>query len=180
MSSTGSTQLDINDLGLTDYTVRPLARADARAVFELMAEGELETIGEVAIEEADIVSDWQRPSFDLGTQTIGVFDGEKLVAYAEVYRGRYADAAVAAEHTEATVAGETRSLAGQPCLADACLAGDEQVHGIAGGGTVEGCLDRLELRVAADDDRAADAGRHEAEHTESLRLDHRHVSRAWV
>ena len=67
-------ELDINDLGLTDYTVRPLAMADARAVFELMAAGELETIGEVAIEEADIISDWQRPSFDLAAQTIGVLD----------------------------------------------------------------------------------------------------------
>ena len=97
-----NTQLDINDLGLTDYTVRPLTMAEARSVFELMAAGELETIGEVAIDEADIVSDWQRPSFDLATQSIGVFDThdgrETLVGYAEVYRGRYADAAVAADH----------------------------------------------------------------------------------
>ena len=97
-----NTQLDINDLGLTDYTVRPLTMAEARSVFELMAAGELEMIGEVAIDEADIVSDWQRPSFDLATQSIGVFDThdgrETLVGYAEVYRGRYADAAVAADH----------------------------------------------------------------------------------
>ena len=92
------TVTDINDLGLTGLAVRPLERDDALAVFELMAASELEAIGEVAIEEADIVSDWQRPSFDLATQSIGVFDGDRLVGYAEVSMGRRADAAVAAEH----------------------------------------------------------------------------------
>lgn len=89
---------DVNDLGLTGYTVRPLVPTDAHAVFELMAESELEATGEVAIEEADIVSDWQRPSFDLATQSIGVFDGDRLVGYAEVAMGRRADAAVALDH----------------------------------------------------------------------------------
>jgi ribosomal protein S18 acetylase RimI-like enzyme len=93
-----STELEINDLGLTGYTVRPLTPGDARAVYELMAAGELETIGEVAIEEADIVSDWQRPSFDLAGQSIGVFAGDRLVGYAEVARGRWADATVDAAH----------------------------------------------------------------------------------
>ena len=37
-----NTRLDINDLGLTGYTVRPLTVSDAHAVFELMAAGELE------------------------------------------------------------------------------------------------------------------------------------------
>jgi len=85
-------------LGLTRYDVRPLTPEDARAVFELMAAGELETIGVVAVEEADIVSDWQRPSFDLATQSIGVFESGRLVGYAEVAMGRWADAAVAADH----------------------------------------------------------------------------------
>jgi GNAT superfamily N-acetyltransferase len=89
---------DINDLGLTGYAVRPLVQADAHAVYELMAAAELEATGEVAIEEADIVSDWQRPSFDLGTQSIGVLAGDRLVGYAEVSMGRRADAAVALEH----------------------------------------------------------------------------------
>ena len=79
---------DINDLGLTGFTVRPLTPSDAHAVFELMAECEREILDEVAIEEADIVSDWQRPSFDLATQSIGVFDGvgpdAPLIGYAEV------------------------------------------------------------------------------------------------
>ncbi len=93
-----TTRDQVNDLGLNGYSVRPLTMDDARPVFELMAASELETIGEVAIEEADIVSDWQRPSFDLATQTIGVLHGDRLVAYAEVSRGRRADATVAADH----------------------------------------------------------------------------------
>ena len=100
MSNTdvAGTAQDINDLGLTGYTVRPLSPDDARAVFEVMAAGELETIGQVAIEEADITSDWQRPSFDLSSQSLGVFEGERLVGCAEVSQGRRADAAVVADH----------------------------------------------------------------------------------
>lgn len=75
-------------------TTRPLTPADARAVFEVMAATEVEALGLVVIEEADIIGDWQRPSFDLATQSIGVFDGPRLVGYAEVYGGRWADAAV--------------------------------------------------------------------------------------
>ena len=75
-------------------TARPLASDDARAVFELMAASELETIGEVYIEQADIVGDWQRPSFDIASQSVGIFDAERLIAYAEVYKGRWADATV--------------------------------------------------------------------------------------
>ena len=56
-------------------TTRPLTSSDAGAVFALMAADELDSIGRVEIEEADIVADWQSPSFDVGASTIGVFDG---------------------------------------------------------------------------------------------------------
>ncbi|MEO7752368.1 MAG: GNAT family N-acetyltransferase [Terracoccus sp.] len=92
------TRTDANELGLTGFAVRPLAPADAHAVYTLMAEVELHEVGEVIIEEADIVADWQRPSFDLATQSIGVFDVDRLVGYAEVDGGRRADAAVALDH----------------------------------------------------------------------------------
>ena len=52
-------------------STRPLQHDDARAVFEVMAAQELEDIGEVAIEEADIVGDWARPSFDVADSTVG-------------------------------------------------------------------------------------------------------------
>lgn len=89
---------DPNDLGLTRFTVRHLTPNDAGEVFELMAASELEAIGEVSIELADIVAEWQRPSFDITRQSVGVFDGARLVAYAEVYQGRWADVGVALDH----------------------------------------------------------------------------------
>jgi mycothiol synthase len=75
-------------------TSRPLQHDDARAVFEVAAAQELLDIGEVAIEEADIVGDWNRPSFDVADSTVGVFDGDRLVAYAEHSYNDRGDAAV--------------------------------------------------------------------------------------
>jgi len=75
-------------------TSRPLNDGDARAVYEVMAAQELEDIGMVEIEEADIVGDWARPSFDVSTSTVGVFDDEELVGYAEVSGADRGDAAV--------------------------------------------------------------------------------------
>ena len=79
-------------------TTRPLQKSDAHAVFVLMAAQEQEDIGEVAIEEADIVSDWARPSHDLGARSVGVFDGETLVAYAELMGTDRADTSVLPSH----------------------------------------------------------------------------------
>lgn len=75
-------------------TSRPLVHSDARAVFEVMAAQELEDIGMVEIEEADILGDWGRPSFDIAASTIGVFDGDRLVAYGEVSQSDRGDVAV--------------------------------------------------------------------------------------
>ena len=77
---------------------RPLRRDDARAVFEVMAAQEAHDVGEVVIEEADIVGDWARPSFDIGASTIGVFEGDRLVAYGEVGPQARGDAAVHPDH----------------------------------------------------------------------------------
>jgi GNAT superfamily N-acetyltransferase len=79
-------------------TTRPLEKSDAHAVFVLMAAQEQEDIGEVAIEESDIVSDWARPSHDLGARSVGVFDGETLVAYAELMGADRADTSVLPSH----------------------------------------------------------------------------------
>src|SRR3546814_8986340 len=59
-----------------------------------MAAEELADTGTVAIEEADIVADWQRPSFDISAATIGVFDGPRLLGYAEHSGHDRGDAAV--------------------------------------------------------------------------------------
>jgi mycothiol synthase len=60
----------------------------------VIAAQELEDIGMVEIEEADIVGDWARPSFVVPAQTLGVFDGVRLVGYAEVSGADRGDAAV--------------------------------------------------------------------------------------
>ncbi len=73
---------------------RPLSMLDARAVYEAMAEQEVLDLGRAEIEEADIVGEWQRPSFDIAASTVGVFDGETLVAYAEAGPGDRGDAVV--------------------------------------------------------------------------------------
>ncbi len=73
---------------------RPLGEVDARAVYELMAAQELADLGEVVIEHADIVADWQRPGTDLAASTVGVFDGDVLVGYGEVSARERGDAAV--------------------------------------------------------------------------------------
>ncbi|MQW76991.1 GNAT family N-acetyltransferase [Nocardioides sp. dk4132] len=74
-------------------TSRPLVPADSRAVFELMAAQELADVGEIVIEEADLVADWQRPSHDLAASSVAVLDGERIVGYAEA-DGERGDAAV--------------------------------------------------------------------------------------
>jgi DNA-binding MarR family transcriptional regulator/GNAT superfamily N-acetyltransferase len=72
--------------------------SDVPAVVALIAAQEVCDTGRVSIDEADIVGDWQRPSYDLSTHTIGVFDGNRLVAYAELIDGDRANAAVHPDH----------------------------------------------------------------------------------
>ncbi len=79
-------------------TTRPLRTTDSRAVFELMAAQQLVDTGQVSIEESDIVSDWARPSHDLAGRSVGVFDGDELVAYAELMGADRADTSVLPSH----------------------------------------------------------------------------------
>jgi mycothiol synthase len=84
-----------DDLSLPDgLTSRALATDDAVAVYDVMALQEQKDLGKVEIELADIVGEWQRPSFDVAASTVGVFDGETMVAYAEVSLWGRGDAAV--------------------------------------------------------------------------------------
>lgn len=96
-------------------TARPLTSTDARAVYEVMAAQEKHDVGTVEIEEADIVGDWQRPSFDVPASAVGVFDGDRLVAYAEVGGNGRGDAAVHPEYRGrgigTALAGWTQELA---------------------------------------------------------------------
>ena len=79
-------------------TTRPLRKSETGALFELIAAQEQHDTGSVAIEEADLISDWALPGYDLEASSIGVYDDERLVAYAEHMRGDRVDAAVHPEH----------------------------------------------------------------------------------
>lgn len=76
------------------FSARPHVLTDAPAVCELVAATELVDAGEVAIELEDIQGDWARASFDLARESIGVWEGDRLVASGEVFKGRRADAGV--------------------------------------------------------------------------------------
>jgi GNAT superfamily N-acetyltransferase len=82
------------ELAAGGLTARPLEMGDATAVYELMALQEQADLGKVEVEEADIVGDWQRPSFEVSTSTVGVFHEGVLIAYAEVGASGRGDAAV--------------------------------------------------------------------------------------
>ena len=79
-------------------TTRPLTLNDADAVYDLMAREQQSTMGRVDIELADIVGDWGRPSFDLAASTVGVCEGGRLIAHAELSRPERADVSVDIDH----------------------------------------------------------------------------------
>ena len=81
-----------------ELTARPAGPEDAQAVFELVAAHEEAVQGESDVALAEILSTWRRPSFDLATDSIAVFEGERMVAEAEVFQGQRAEAMV---HPEA-------------------------------------------------------------------------------
>ena len=84
----------MNDALPDGLTTRPLTKADSRILFELIAAQEIEDTGHSDIEEADLISDWAKPSHDVSASSIAVFDGDVLVAYAELMGADRADAAV--------------------------------------------------------------------------------------
>ena len=79
-------------------TARPLELTDVGAVTAVMAASELAVLGRVLIEEAYLLGDWKRPSFDLASGTVGVFEGDELLGYAEVTGPGRGDAAVHPDH----------------------------------------------------------------------------------
>lgn len=81
-----------------DLHTRVLQQGDARAVYAVLAAQEQVILGRVEIDEADIVADWQRPSFDIATSTIGVLSGDRLIGYAEITDAERGDAAVVPAH----------------------------------------------------------------------------------
>lgn len=82
------------------YAARPLTLEDAAAVTAVMAAEQIDAIGEAEIEEADIVADWGRPSYDVTSRGLGIVGpAGDLVAYAECIGSGRADASVHPDHT---------------------------------------------------------------------------------
>jgi mycothiol synthase len=65
-------------------TSRPLSLDDAADVTALITAEELHDVGASDVDLDDVVSEWQRPSYDVATSSLGVFDGDRLVAYADL------------------------------------------------------------------------------------------------
>lgn len=65
------------------FTARPLTHDHAEAVTAVVAAEEVVDLGEPEITVEDVLSDWLRPSYDITTSTIGVLDGDLLVAYGD-------------------------------------------------------------------------------------------------
>ncbi|MDQ3627268.1 MAG: GNAT family N-acetyltransferase [Actinomycetota bacterium] len=95
MTSSHGTALPGLPFGLQ---ARALGIPDASAVYEVVRAAEEHDLGEALIEVEDIVGDWQRPSFDLSLDSLGIFDRQRLVGFAEVSHGSRAEADVHPDH----------------------------------------------------------------------------------
>ncbi len=73
---------------------RPLTWDDVEAIYRLEHACEAFDDGEAEIALSDVEAGWRRPAFDPATMSVGVFEADRLVAYAEVFQSR-AEAAVA-------------------------------------------------------------------------------------
>ena len=74
-------------------TTRPATMNDVPLVFELTDAAAMHDAGERLLDIDDIETDWRHPGLDVATNTVLVFDGERLVAWAQIHDER-ADADV--------------------------------------------------------------------------------------
>jgi GNAT superfamily N-acetyltransferase len=70
------------------FTRRPATAADVDAIFELIAACELEDDGVVEVDRYDVAVGFERHGLEPDLDTLLVFEGEGLAAWAELYRGR--------------------------------------------------------------------------------------------
>lgn len=75
-------------------TTRPLRLSDAEAVHTAIGAEEEVDLGATEMTVEDVLADWQRPGYDIAASTVGVFDGDRLVAYGDLSGGDVAYAAV--------------------------------------------------------------------------------------
>lgn len=92
--TTGSTPFAM-PVGL-DLRTRPLRPDDAEAVVALARADEAESLPEAMTELVDVQRSWRAPDADLGRRSLGLLDGDDLVAYVVVGRHGRLDAVVPA------------------------------------------------------------------------------------
>jgi GNAT superfamily N-acetyltransferase len=83
---------------LPGLLARPLTLSDAPATYELLAAADEADLGFVGVDLDDVVADWQRPSFSLDTDSLGIFEGRRLLGCIEVYKGSRAVGGVHPDH----------------------------------------------------------------------------------
>ena len=80
------------------FTARQLMRSDLDDMYAVAEAYDIEMLGEPDLEKADIEAFWRMPNFHLDTDSLSVFDGLRLTAYAEVMMGKYIDLCVHADY----------------------------------------------------------------------------------
>lgn len=166
MTTSTSTPVPALPFGLQ---ARGLRESDAAAVYHLIHDAEEHDLGEAMIDLEDIVGDWQRPSFDLAADSIGIFDRHGLVGFAEVSRGTRAEADVDPGHRGRGIGGvlagwcEARARAvGAHRIGQTVSADNEAARGLLAGRGYEQLWTSWVLRLGPDDkivgDPASPAG----------------------
>ena len=72
----------------TGFTARHPSPSEAAAVLEVVNASEVATLGAPLFDVSDIESDWASPALDVGRDVIVVEAGDRMVAWAQVYRDR--------------------------------------------------------------------------------------------
>lgn len=70
------------------FTARPVSTEDLDAVITLVRACEAHDSGMAELDREDLVADWSLPVMDLPTMTLAVFEGDAMVAEAEVVKHR--------------------------------------------------------------------------------------------
>lgn len=97
MTAVGSPEI-VPMVDLPGLTTRPLTLADSAAAHAVIAAEEELAIGRCDLTVADVVADWSRPTADLATCTLGCFDADRLVAFAQLDLPDRVDAGVLPRH----------------------------------------------------------------------------------
>lgn len=85
------------------FNARPLALSDLDQTLAVCNAYEVAHLGEPFERRSDIEGFWQRPTFNLASDTRGIFCDGELVAYAEISSNRHADICVHPEHQGKTL-----------------------------------------------------------------------------